>query len=80
MSKNEDLKKQAEEWVRSGKPCIYRYGWAWKGARARKITQQEALDMLPNYSFGMGFYELSFTEHDGENVLQFNELSVNDMM
>lgn len=79
MRKNEDLKKQAEEWVKSGKPCIYRYGWAYRGARAREITQEKASELLPKYSFGMGFYELSFTKHDGQEVLEFNELSANDL-
>lgn len=77
---NQELKAKAENWVKDGKPCVYRYGWAWRGASARKITKEEALKMLPKYSFGMGFYELSFTKHDGEDVLEFNELSENDMM
>ena len=74
---NSELKKQAEEWVKSGKPCIYRYGWAYKGAR--EITTEKAQALLPQYSFGMGFYELSFTKHNGQEVLQFNELSENDL-
>jgi hypothetical protein len=78
MNKNE-LRKKAEDWVYNGKPCIYRHGWAWKGARARLISQKEAARLLPKYSFGMGFYELSFTKHDGQDVLEFNELSENDM-
>ena len=76
---NSELKKQAEEWVKSGKPCIYRYGWAYKGAGAREITTEKAQVLLPQYSFGMGFYELSFTKHNGQEVLQFNELSENDL-
>lgn len=79
MSKNEELKKKAEEWVNNGKPCIYRHGLAWKGARAREITKEEALELLPQYSFGMGFYALSFIKHDGQEVLEFNELSENDL-
>ena len=76
---NSELKKQAEEWVKSGKPCIYRYGWAYKGAGAREITTEKAQALLPQYSFGTGFYELSFTKHNGQEVLQFNELSENDL-
>ena len=77
---NQELKNKAEEWVNSGKPCVYRYGWGWKGASARPISPNEAKKMLPNYSFGMGFHELSFISLNGEDVLQFNELSANDMM
>ena len=77
--KNNELKKKAEEWVNDGKPCIYRYGWGWKGAGAREISKEEAGKLLPKYSFGMGFYELSFTTHNGQEVLEFNELSANDM-
>ena len=76
---NSELKKQAEEWVKSGKPCIYSYGWAYKGAGAREITTEKAQALLPQNSFGMGFYELSFTKHNGQEVLQFNGLSENDL-
>ena len=47
--------------------------------RAREITQEKASELLPKYSFGMGFYELSFTKHNGQEVLEFNELSANDL-
>lgn len=61
------------------KPCIYRYGWAYKGAGAREITTEKALELLPKYSFGVGFYELLFRKHNGQEVLEFNELSENDL-
>lgn len=69
----------AKQWVANDKPCIYRNGWEWKGAGARRITNDEARKMIPHYSFGIGFYKLSFTEHQGETMLEFNELSENDM-
>ena len=69
----------AKAWIEEGKPCVYRYGWGWKGASARPITKEKALELLPKYSFGKGFYELSFIKMDGEVVLEFNELSENDM-
>ena len=37
------------------------------------------LDEQPQWSFGKGFYELSFIQYDGRTVLEFNELSLNDM-
>ena len=75
----EKTKEFAKEWIEAGKPCMYRYGCGWKGATARPITKEKALNLLPKYSFGMGFYELDFIRFDGKDVLEFNELSVNDM-
>lgn len=69
----------AKQWIEQGKPCCYRYGWVWKGAGARQLTKEEALKKLPSYSFGKGFYSLSFTNIDGVETLEFNELSENDM-
>ena len=70
---------EAKEWIEAGKPCIYRSGWGWKGAGGRMITKEKALELLPKYSFGKGFYELSWSKFNGETVLEFNELSENDM-
>lgn len=91
----EKTKEAARQWIESGKPCRYRYGFGYRGAGSRALTKEEALKLLPKYSFGMGFYSLSFqrdtrvvpsgssnctiTEPYGEEVLMFNELSDNDM-
>ena len=92
----EETKEAARQWIESGKPCRYRYGFGFRGASSKALTKDEALKMLPRYSFGMGFYTLSFcrdtrviheqsgpnctvTEHYGDIVLMFNELSENDM-
>jgi len=75
----EQTKEAAKEWIEAGKPCVYRYGWGWKGASARTITKEKALELLPKYSFGKGFYELSYIKVDGVDTLEFNELSENDM-
>lgn len=80
MENLEKTKENALKWVESDKPCVYRYGWGWKGASAKPITKEEALSLLPKYSFGKGFYELSFIKIDGVDTLEFNELSENDMM
>ena len=53
-------KEAAREWIEAGKPCRYRYGFGYRGASSRPITKEEALELLPKYSFGIGFYELSF--------------------
>ncbi len=53
-------KEQAKEWIEAGKPCRYRCGFGYRGASSRPLTKEEALKLLPKYSFGMGFYELDF--------------------
>jgi hypothetical protein len=75
----EKTKESAKQWIEEGKPCVYRYGYGWKGAEARTITKEEALKMLPSYSFSKGFYQLAFIKINGADVLEFNELSENDM-
>lgn len=82
MEKTElkQTKEFAREWIESCKPCVYRYGWGWKGAGACPLTKEQALKKLPGYSFGMGFYSLSFIKIDGVDTLEFNELSENDML
>lgn len=76
---NRETKEYAKQWIKEGKPCCYRYGWGWKGAKARPITKEQALELLPYYNFSKGFYELSFIKLDGVETLEFNELSENDM-
>lgn len=55
-----ETKEFAKQWIEEGRPCMYRYGFGYRGATGRPISKEEALKMLPGYSFGMGFYELSF--------------------
>lgn len=75
----EKTKEFAQKWVEQGNPCVYRHGWAYRGAGARTISKEEATKLLPKYSFGIGFYELDFIKIDGVDTLEFNELSANDM-
>lgn len=78
----EKTRECALQWVNDGKPCIYRYGFAWKGACHRSITTEKAKELIarPCWSFGMGFYELCWERHDNEQVLCFNEYSENDLL
>lgn len=78
--KREKTRESAKAWVEASNPCVYRYGWGWKGASARPLTKEEALELLPKYSFGMGFYSLSWIDVNGVDTLEFNELSENDML
>lgn len=79
MEQVKETKEFAQRWIEQGNPCVYRYGWGWKGAGASPVTKERALAMLPKYTFGKGFYELAFIQHEGQTVLEFNELSENDM-
>ena len=72
-------KQAAIEFIEKGGKCIYRYGWAYRGAGSRTISKETALEKIKHYSFGMGFHELNWLNINGEVVLEFNELSENDM-
>lgn len=69
----------ADHFGTDGKPCYYQFGFTYKGAGPRKLTQAKAVKLLPSYSFGMGFYELDWIEVNGEQVLLFNEFHENDL-
>ena len=77
----ENIKQAAIDFVNNGGKYIYRYGWQWKGAGSNYKTKEWALEQLNKscWSFGKNFWKLSWTERDGETVLEFNELSENDM-
>ena len=83
MNKNDFLPQTKEDiqknWIDAGKPCTYRHGFAYRGAEAKKISKEKATELLPKYEFGMGFYTLDYRTVDGEQVLEFNELSECDM-
>lgn len=74
-----ESKAEAQAWVEAGNPCTFRYGWGWKGASSRPISTEEAREKLKRHHFGMGFYTMGWEEEDGQVVLNFNELSENDM-
>ena len=75
-----NTKDQLKEKIENGIPCYYRYGYAYKGAGKRKITKEEALELLPKYSFGMGFYEILDYTNDSSPYIVFNEYSENDLL
>ena len=71
--------KQLAELINLGMPCYYRHGWAYRGASEHEITKEEALELLPHYSYDIGFYILNFKEKYGVPTLEFNELGENDL-
>lgn len=73
-------KEQLAELINMGMPCYYRHGWAYRGAGEREITKEKALEILPHYSYGMGFYMLKFKKKFCTPVLEFNELGENDLL
>lgn len=74
-------KEAARAWVDAGKPCTYQYGFSYRGARQRPITNEEAKERIAKkcWSFGMGFYVLDWRNYEGQDVLCFNEYSENDL-
>lgn len=79
MAFNLNNKKGLEILIKQGVPCFQRFGFSWKGASTKPITKEKALQLLPNYSPGMGFYELREEEVNGEPCLTFVEYSESDM-
>jgi hypothetical protein len=77
--KNYTKEQILNEWINKGKPCFSQYGLTYRGAKAFQIDKQQAINLLPKYSFGKGFYELSWRIVDGIAALVFNEYSVYDM-
>lgn len=73
-------KAQLTELINMGMPCQYRHGFAYRGAIAGYITKEEALRLLPDFTYGMGFYELNYSVKDGIPELEFNELGENDLL
>ena len=63
MVETKETKEFAKQWIEEGKPCMYRYGFSYRGAVGKPISKDEALKLLPRYSFGMGFYSLSFCKN-----------------
>lgn len=62
-----------EDWIKKGYPCTYRYGFAWKGAKSRFITKNEAMT-----KYGHTF-ESRFEKKDGVWVLNLQDYSENDL-
>jgi hypothetical protein len=69
-------KEEVKQMIENGTKCYYQRGLSWKGASKREISKEEALALLPKYSFGTGFYELSIEDFG----VFFNELSENDLL
>lgn len=62
---------------------VYRYGLAYRGAKARRISNEEALNKLTKREI-LGFLEwVSMNSvgqsFEGESCLEFNELHENDL-
>lgn len=88
----EKIRERAMAWVKAGLPCKYRYGYAFRGAGARAIPNEEAKEMLLKswmnngrryylWTFDMGFYEVRWEDNPetGEEYLMFNEYSENEL-
>lgn len=76
-----DLKNKEElkKFIENGLPCYQQFGFSWKGAVPRLISKEKALELLPKYSPGMGFWELSERIINNELSLVFTEYSESDM-
>lgn len=76
---NLNNKEELKGFIENGVPCYQQFGFSWKGAVPHKISKETALELLPKYSPGMGFWELSERVIDGYPSLVFTEYSESDM-
>lgn len=76
-----DLNNKAElkHYIELGIQCFQQFGFSFRGAEPRPITKEKALELLPYYSPGKGFYELEQRMIDGRVFLVFTEYSESDM-
>lgn len=70
-------KEQIAKWIKNGGRCRYGFG-LWNDTK-KKLSKEEALKLLPDYDFGMGFYQLSWSSDDDGPILCFKELHENDL-
>lgn len=75
----EPTRDQLVDLINRGIRCYYRYGFAYRGAEESEISREEALKLLPAFSYGMGFHNLKFKKKFGVPVLEFNDLGENDL-
>ena len=77
-----DLNNKAEVKanIEAGFPCYEQFGFSWKGAMPRPISKEKALELLPKFSPGIGFWELSEKTINGKPSLVFTEYSAADML
>lgn len=59
----------------SDKPTYYRYGFSFRGAKAKLITREKAIDIWENGGSNGGFLDMS----EDLNTITINEYSSNDM-
>lgn len=63
--------------IENGVPCYYKYGlWDSMGS-AKPISKEKALELLPKYDFGEGFYMLIVPQD--KSYVKFKELSETDL-
>lgn len=74
-------KKELKEWIKSGKPCLYRYGLGCRG-NSQPIPNELADALLKLYLyFGNDRYSVEIIHCiDGVDYLKFIELSEGDRL
>lgn len=79
----EKTRECAMQWVNDGKPCTYRHGFAWKGAKQKPITVERAKELISekdwDFQNGPCSRELNWERYEGQDVLNFTQYGMNDM-
>jgi len=74
-----DKDRIVKDWIGKGKPCYRISGFRYKGAKAKRITNVEALNLIKVHHFGTGFRSLDWNVEDGRVALVFESYSESDM-
>ncbi len=78
-----ETKEAAKAWIENEGLVLSGQGWEYRGAGRAKVSKEWALENFNLYSFGMGFYELEWSERlvDGvkRKCLVMSRYSVCDM-
>lgn len=74
-----DKDRIVRDWIDKGMPCYHISGFRYRGAKARKITNDEARDLIKVYHFGKGFSSIDWNIEDGHAALVFKSYSEADM-
>ena len=69
-----------EKWIKANKLVVGGYGFEYRGAGNGIIDNETAAKNFHKYHFGMGYYELSWVEYNGQVALSMREYSENDLM
>lgn len=76
---NRENPKEMEKIIKSGVPCYKCCGFATQDSNLQKLTTEQALALLPNYSPSTMLNSIRATDRDGTIGVLFEELDTSDL-